>query len=228
MNLIEKIVYKSKQLFNGYVLRNPDDLLALDYIREDKKHDFRHRYNLVPGDIVFDLGAYEGSWCDDMLSMYPEVEMHLFELFPKYAKGLIERYSSYNNVIVNDYGLSSSNAEVKITEDGLSTSAISHKVSSKIHVGKIKVFDDYMISKSISNIKLLKMNIEGGEYDLLEHLVGTSWIGQIEDIQIQFHNYGQEFVQRRDAIRENLSKTHYLTYDYAWTFENWRLIKDAQ
>lgn len=228
MNLIEKIVYKSKQLFNGYVLRNPDDLLALDYIREDKKHDFRHRYNLIPGDIVFDLGAYEGSWCDDMLSMYPEIEIHLFELFPEYAKGLIERYSSYNNVIVNDYGLSSSNAEVKVTEDGLSTSAISHKTGSKIHVGKIKFFDDYMTSKSISNIKLLKMNIEGGEYDLLEHLVGTSWIDQIENIQIQFHNYGQEFVQRRDAIRENLSKTHYLTYDYAWTFENWRLIEDAQ
>ena len=67
------------------------------------------------------------------------------------------------------------------------------------------------------------MNIEGGEYDLLEYLVGTEWIGKIEDIQIQFHNYGPEYVRRKDKIRLELSKTHYLTYDYALIFENWRL-----
>jgi len=32
-----------------------------------------------------------------------------------------------------------------------------------------------------------------------------------------------EYVRRKDKIRLELSKTHYLTYDYAWTFENWRL-----
>ena len=228
MTFIEKVIYKIKQLVGGYIFRNPEDLLALDYIKHDNINDFRHRYDISPGDVIFDLGAYEGSWCDNILSMYPESEIHLFELLPEYAKGLFKRYSSFNNVIVNDFGLSAFNAEVKITEDGLSSSAISHKTGSKVHIGKIKVFDDYLISKSISNIKLLKMNIEGGEYDLLEHLVETNWIGQIENIQIQFHNYGQEFVDRRDAIRESLSKTHYLTYDYAWTFENWRIIENAQ
>ena len=48
---------------------------------------------------------------------------------------------------------------------------------------------------------------------------------QIENIQIQFHNYGPEFVKRKDKIRSELAKTHFLTYDYEWHFENWRLKK---
>jgi len=228
MTFVEKVIYKVKQLIGGYLLRNPEDLLALDYIKQDKINDFRHRYDILPGDIIFDLGAYEGSWCDRIMSMYPESQIHIFELLPKYAEGLLERYSPYNNVIVNDFGLSAYNAEVKISEDGLSSSAINHNIGTKIHIGKIKLFDDYLISNAIPNIKLLKMNIEGGKYDLLEHIIRSNWINQIENIQIQFHNYGQEFVQRRDAIRENLSKTHYLTYDYVWTFENWRMIEGTQ
>lgn len=226
MTLIEKIAYKIKQLVNGYVLRNPDDLLALEYIKEDRKYDFRHRYNLMPGDVVFDLGAHKGSWCKRMLSMYPESRMHLFELLPKYAEDLMQRFHGFDNVIVNDFGISAQAAELRISEDGLSSSAVSHKTGSKVHIGKIKGFDEYVMAKSISNIKLMKMNIEGGEYDLLEYLIGTEWIGRIEDIQIQFHNYGEEYVQRRNEIRQELSKTHYLTYDYAWTFENWRIKAD--
>lgn len=226
MTLIEKIVYKIKQLVNGYILRNTDDLLALEYIKEDRKYDFRHRYNLMPGDIVFDLGAHKGSWCERMLSMYPESIIHLFELLPEYAKDLRVHFHGFDNVIVNDFGLSAQAAELRITEDGLSSSAVSHKAGSKVHIGKIKGFDEYVMAKSISNIKLMKMNIEGGEYDLLEHLVGTEWISKIEDIQIQFHNYGEEYIQRRNKIRQELSKTHYLTYDFAWTFENWRKKAD--
>lgn len=79
-----------------------------------------------------------------------------------------------------------------------------------------------LLGKKTESIKFIKMNIEGGEY-----LVGTEWIGRIEDIQIQFHNCGEEYVQRRNGIRQELPKIQYLTYDYAWTFENWR-IKAAQ
>lgn len=223
MSLIEKVVYKIKQWFNGWVLRNPDDLLALEYIRENRKHDFRHRYDILPGDIVFDLGGHKGDWCREILSMYPECVIHSFELLSVYSEGLAEEFKNSDNIFVNNFGLSASDGEINITDDGLSSSGVNHKLGSKVYVGKLKSFEDYVVSKSISKIKLLKMNIEGGEYDLLESVVGTQRISQIENIQIQFHNYGPEYVRRKDKIRLELSKTHYLTYDYAWTFENWRL-----
>jgi FkbM family methyltransferase len=223
MSFVKKVVVKSKQWFNGWVLRNPDDLLALEYIRENRKHDFRHRYDIFPGDIVFDLGGHKGEWCRKISSMYPECVIHSFELLSVYSEGLAEQFKNSDKIFVNNFGLSASDGEIDITYDGLSSSGIDLKPDSKSYVGKLKSFEDYVVSKSISKIKLLKMNIEGGEYDLLESLVGTPRIVQIENIQIQFHNYGPEFVKRKDKIRSELSKTHYLTYDYAWTFENWRL-----
>lgn len=223
MSFIKKVVVKSKQLFNGLVLRNPDDLLALEYIRENKKHDFRHRYDILPGDVVFDLGGHKGEWCRKISSMHPECEIHTFELLSMYSEVLAEQFKNHDKIIVNNFGLSASDGEIDITYDGLSSSGINLKEDTKSFVGKLRSFEGYVLSKSINKIKLLKMNIEGGEYDLLESILGTERIHQIENIQIQFHNYGPEFVKRKDKIRSELSKTHYLTYDYAWTFENWRL-----
>ena len=225
MSFFKKVVVKSKQLFNGYVLRNPSDLLDLEYIRERRKHDFRHRYDILPGDMVFDLGGHKGEWCNKISSMYPDCEIHTFELLSLYSEGLAEQFKNHDKIIVNNFGLSASDGEIEITDDGLGSSAVDLKAGSSTYVGKLKSFEDYVVSNSISNIKLLKMNIEGGEYDLLESLVGTPRILQIENIQIQFHNYGPEFVKRKDKIRSELAKTHFLTYDYEWHFENWRLKK---
>jgi len=227
MSFIEKVVYKIKQWFNGYILRNPEDLLALEYVRENRKHDFRHRYDIFPGEIVFDLGAHKGDWSERMLSMYPECIIHSFELLPLYAENVARKFQNIDNIIVNDFGLAAFTGELNIAEEGLSSSAVSHSLDSKLYLGKLVSFEEYIMLNSISKIKLIKMNIEGGEYDLLEALVKTQRIKQIENLQIQFHNYGPEYVQRRDKIRLDLSKTHYLTYDFAWTFENWRL-KAAQ
>ena len=223
MLLMKKVNVKIKQWFNGWILRNPDDLLALEYLRENRKHDFRHRYDILPGDIVFDLGAHKGDWSKQIKSLYPGCEIHCFELLTLYYEDLLEQFMGCDNVTVNSFGLSSCDSVINISADGLSSSAVRHNSDSLCYIGKLMSFEEYTVSKSINKIKLLKINIEGGEYDLLESLVGTQRISQIENIQIQFHNYGPEYIIRKDKIRQNLSKTHYLTYDYAWTFENWRL-----
>ena len=222
MTISQKIIYKIKQLFKGYILRNSDDLLALEYIKQDKRHDFRHRYDIASDDIVFDLGAYKGDWTKKIISMYPSCKVHLFELLPKYAKNLTSKFKNTDNLVINNFGLSDSLQDVYISEDGLGSSAVSHSSDKQLYVGILRDFKEYVNSHSINAIKLMKMNIEGGEYELLEYLIEINWIESIENLQIQFHNYGEEYVNRRDKIRAQLSKTHHLTYDYAWTFENWK------
>ena len=93
MSFIKKVVVKSKQLSNGYVLRNPSDLLDLEYIRERRKHDFRHRYDILPGDMVFDLGGHKGEWCNKISCAAGETTI-------KNHTGLDLFESSYNSVYV--------------------------------------------------------------------------------------------------------------------------------
>ena len=74
-------------------------------------------------------------------------------------------------------------------------------------------------------IDLMKINIEGGEYELLEEILSSGWVHNIKNLQIQFHDFFPEAKGRMEAIQEKLSFTHELTYQYPFVWENWQLIK---
>lgn len=76
---------------------------------------------------------------------------------------------------------------------------------------------------NIKHIDLIKINIEGGEYDLLEHLLDANFVEQIENLQIQFHDFVENASARMKKIQNRLEKTHYLTYHYPFVWDNWTL-----
>jgi len=71
---------------------------------------------------------------------------------------------------------------------------------------------DFIKEYKIGRIDLMKINIEGGEYDLLEHLLDSAFISNIYNIQVQFHDFVPNAESRMNKIQESLSKTHLLTY----------------
>jgi hypothetical protein len=76
-----------------------------------------------------------------------------------------------------------------------------------------------ILSKNqINKIDLLKLNIEGGEYDIIDKLISLGWMINITDLQVQFHDFVEDSDMRLSKIRRNLESTHYLTYccDYVW------------
>ena len=68
----------------------------------------------------------------------------------------------------------------------------------------------------------MKINIEGGEYDLLEHFLESGFIKNINNIQIQFHDFIPNAEERMKKIQYELEKTHSLTYQYPFVWENWQ------
>lgn len=75
---------------------------------------------------------------------------------------------------------------------------------------------------NINTIDLMKINIEGGEYELIEHFIEKEFIKEIRDIQVQFHGFVPDAGVRMKKIQEELKKTHFLTYQYEFVWENWR------
>ena len=78
-------------------------------------------------------------------------------------------------------------------------------------------------SNSIKRIDLMKVNIEGGEYDLLERLIQTDLIRIITNLQVQFHEISSDSRARMERIQDRLRKTHSPTYQYTFIWENWVL-----
>jgi hypothetical protein len=71
---------------------------------------------------------------------------------------------------------------------------------------------------------LLKINIEGAEYDLLHHIIGAGLHTRIKNIQVQFHQIaGVPYERWYKEIAAKLSETHSLTWHYPFCWENWQL-----
>ena len=73
----------------------------------------------------------------------------------------------------------------------------------------------------IEKIDLLKLNIEGSEYDLLEKLIKSGLISTIDKLQIQFHENINDADLRRDRIRSDLNTTHKEIWSYYMVWERW-------
>ena len=88
---------------------------------------------------------------------------------------------------------------------------------------ELQAADDVFDRLGLERIDLLKVNIEGGEYELLPFLIRSGWIKKIVDLQVQFHTIGAEYVSAREAIRSALSKTHVESWCYWFVWESWTI-----
>ena len=89
-------------------------------------------------------------------------------------------------------------------------------------------FEEWMQLFNIVEIALLKINIEGGEYDLLDELIASGIIGRIRNIQVQFHDFIEESDDRMAEITNRLSATHKTTFSYRYVWDNWERKDSAE
>jgi len=180
--------------------------------------------NLNSDSIVFDVGSYLGDFSYNLNKKY-NCTFYLFEPYPEYAKKTSARFSGHSNFIVKNYGLSNRNGffDLNVSQDGSSFSNI--KLSKKELIKcEIKNFAKVFNKLNIKKIDLIKINIEGDEYDLLDHIIKEKLHLKIINLQIQFHNFVPNAVKRRNKIIKELSKSHELLWSYDFVWENWKKI----
>ncbi|HSA06008.1 MAG TPA: FkbM family methyltransferase [Candidatus Gastranaerophilales bacterium] len=177
-------------------------------------------YDLNENSVVFDMEGYHGDWTADIFCKYG-CFIHIFEPVQKFTDIIQTRFSNNNKIIAHNYGLAEDDKFISITmdEDASSTIKSSENTEEVKLVDTLKFFNEF----NIEQIDLMKINIEGGEYDLLEYLIKTGLILKIKNIQVQFHSFVPNAEERMKNIQEKLSETHELTYQYEFVWENWRL-----
>mgnify|MGYP001246724257 CR=1 FL=1 len=80
---------------------------------------------------------------------------------------------------------------------------------------------EFINEQNISEIDLMKINIEGGEYNVMQRLLDENKVRNIRCLQIQFHDLDKNSVQKKEYIRNLLYKTHTCEYCYEFIWENW-------
>ena len=68
----------------------------------------------------------------------------------------------------------------------------------------------------------MKINIEGAEYKLLDRIIDTGLINNINHLQIQFHKKDIENPEyKREKAISKLSETHNNIWSYYYVWERW-------
>ena len=185
----------------------------------DGSNTLRVLYPLDKSSQVFDLGGYRGDWTAQINDRYG-CEIHVFEPITELYENIKERFKENSNVKVFNFGLSDKNEKLQIT---LANDGSSFYTNGPLKVdARVVSIADYLKENNILNVDLIKINIEGDEYPLLELLLATGLISIFDNLQIQFHANIHDAVNKRNSIRERLAETHYLTYDYEFVWENWK------
>ena len=192
---------------------------AARWIRDKGDRTLRLDYDLNENSIIFDLGGYQGQWASDIFEKYC-CTIYIFEPVPNFAKNIKQRFKENQKVHVYNYGLAGEN-KIEIIAISEDESSVFKQSKDSIKIRLVNALE-FLKKKNIDIIDLMKINIEGGEYELLEHLIETGIIKNIKDVQVQFHDFIPDAEVRMKKIQEELKKTHFLTYQYEFVWENWR------
>jgi FkbM family methyltransferase len=179
-------------------------------------------YDLNADSLVLDLGGYEGQWASDIYAMYG-CRIHVFEPVTKFATDIRRRFALNTRIMVHEFGLADRNDAATISIEADASSMF--KRGSMTCELKLVRASEYFETEGIKHVDLMKINIEGGEYDLLDHLIESGWAKRIENIQVQFHDFVPDAERRMRSIQARLATTHTTTYQYPFVWENWRLIQ---
>jgi FkbM family methyltransferase len=186
----------------------------------DGDNTLRLDYNLNRDSIVVDVGGYEGKWANEIYKKY-NCNIFIFEPIKEYYDKIVERFKENPKIRVYNYGLSNEDCDKQISL--LNDSSSLFKKSRNLQKITLVNASNFFNSEKIDKIELIKINIEGGEYDLLENLIENGLVSKIINIQVQFHDFVKRAKKRMLKIEDQLSKTHHPTYRFEFVWENWEI-----
>lgn len=180
----------------------------------------RYEFPLSDESIVFDLGGYRGDWAAEMFSRY-KCQIYIFEPVPKYYEEILKRFEHIPKIKVFNFGLGSKLERIPIGIDGDASSLFLENAEFTVQA-RVVPTHDFFNENGIEKIDLMKINIEGSEYDLLSGMIDHDLAKRVEYFQIQFHEIDEVSDRNAKEIRGHLIRDHEPIFVYDFVWETWR------
>lgn len=181
-------------------------------------------------DLVIDAGGYHGEWTAEMLMRYG-CRSEVFEPVPAFAEQCRVRYQHNARVRVHQAALGGSNRTTRFSLAENSTSEYHGRADATHFEAHVEAISDVLatldaeqcIQSGAGAVGVLKLNIEGGEYEVLESLLATGDITRMRCLLIQFHRQPADYEQRYARIVGGLQATHQRVWGFPMVWEKWVL-----
>jgi FkbM family methyltransferase len=185
--------------------------------------DLLTAFDLPPGSVVLDVGAYDGAWATAVLAHGP-VRVIAFEPDPSGLAKLRARLGDRDEVTVCPYGLGGRDQRATMALEGPGSTIFADHAPATFGTVEVEVrdADGALRELGVEHVGLLKLNIEGAEYDVLDRLIDTGWLARCDHVLVQFHEWHPGAHRRRRAIRARLRETHDEVWTHPWVWERWQ------
>lgn len=180
--------------------------------QENKMEHIRYKYKLMPHDTVIDLGAYTGEFAEQIHDQYGcnvicvEPTDSIKRLAGKPWVTIIEKAAG-TGVGVQRFG-------------GMFYYTSIFEDNEKYGFRDFPTFDvNDLLNQPIG---LLKINVEGMEYTLMNHIMEAGLHKNVDNFQVQFHLVDTESERNWRAIAKRMYETHEITWRMPFCWENWK------
>jgi hypothetical protein len=172
---------------------NPDSLKTWqDLDLESKRYEY---HDIKPGELILDIGSYQREW---------------------------------SNMMIHKYGVTAECFDV-LDNRGAWTKDTKMKMGGQYYYPSLYEPDNGQWFTCVDiapflqqEIAVCKINIEGGEYHLLQYIIAKYLHPNIRNLQVQFHEVkGRPYEVMYEGIASALSETHDLVWRYPYCWESW-------
>lgn len=155
--------------------------------------------------LILDVGANTGDWSLMARNLFPECDIHSFEIVPDTFKLLLENTKNDKKIFSNCVGLSNESGKIIInSSSSSSTTATANKIEGlsyhDVYYDKNTECDvitgsDYIKEHNISIVDFLKIDVEGMELKVLE-----GFGDNLKSIRVIQFEYGIFNISSRDLL----------------------------
>lgn len=185
--------------------------------------------DLPPDGVVLDVGAFEGEWTQRILDRVAavgpaSVRLHAFEPVPVAVRAFRANVGDHPSVALHPFGLGGSDRVEALSISGLGSSIFqdgSDPASLAVRDVDLRDVDAVLTELGVEHVDLIKINIEGGEFELIDRLYEQGWLARTDTVIVQFHEFGPSAYRGRRRNRRQLAQTHDCAWSYPWVYERW-------
>ena len=96
-------------------------------------------------------------------------------------------------------------------------------LDNQYELSNLKSISDFIIEKKIEQVDLLKLNVEGAEYEILDNLISNNLLGKVKTLLIQFHLNQSIDYSKYKILKNKILKTHNCEFESIFVWEKFTL-----
>ena len=189
-----------------------------------------HHTYLNSDSVVFDIGGNKGEDAEAMIKRFHPGNYLILEPIKTLFSNLVKMFKSDSTILLYNFGLAKKNDKFYVNvlgHGGDATSVFAGNDNGGSCLLRVVNTTHFLLQMGVPcyEVDLITVNCEGCEFEIMEELIASGMISQFRHVQFATHptlKHLKNAPERYCEIQEKLKRTHTVSYQYKWCWENWK------